>query len=81
MPVQTDRFRLSDCNKQELQKLSREYLENVENKQMKFVLSGYLHSDTNLNNCVGLRLGKFSNQLNQDVVAEQNVIYKKQIQG
>lgn len=71
MPVQTDRFRASDCDKQELDKISREYFENVvKNEQMKVVLSGYLHSDTILNNCVRLRLSKFSNQLNQDVLQE-----------
>lgn len=71
MPVQTDRFRASDCGKQELHKISREYFENVvKNEQMKIVLSGYLHSDTILNNCVRLRLSKFSNQLNQDVLQE-----------
>ena len=74
MSVQTDRFLTSNFNKQELQKLSREYLRHKANiDHFDVVLSGYLDSDLQIEDCLRFQLNSDTNQQSHTVIEELNI--------
>ena len=71
MPVQTDRFWASNINKQELQKLSRSYLQEVSQSEKKdIVLSGYVDHELKEMQCVEIQINEQTGDSKEIVIEE-----------